>query len=352
MDLMPSAEQDEITASVSAFLTKELAPQPRFAEVLPPPALDRPLLTRMAELGWFGLGLPEQLGGVGYGLVEEVLVFRELGRHSAPGPLLAMCLGARVAALAGAAGTAGAADIAARIMAARAVVGWARLPSEAAQRPTGDRSEPVEVMLFDTTGADYVLVMGTHDALLYDATAFRDRHAATCLDATVAMSRAVLLTNAAPVAIVGGHESIGARSRVLAAAFAVGMAEATRDLSAMYATQREQFGKPIGVHQGVKHRCADMAVRAEASFALACYAALVVDGLGADAAMQADAALAVALDAAQRNAADTVQVHGGMGFTWEHAAHRFVERTHVLDEMMGGSRRVLADLISRDGPNL
>jgi alkylation response protein AidB-like acyl-CoA dehydrogenase len=95
-----------------------------------------------------------------------------------------------------------------------------------------------------------------------------------------------------------------------------------------------------------------MAVRAEAAFSLSCFAALVLDTAGHDAAMQADAAFAVAIDATIRNSADTVQVHGGMGFTWEHGAHRFVGRSHVLDEMLGGSRTVLADLIGRDGPEL
>ena len=78
----------------------------------------------------------------------------------------------------------------------------------------------------------------------------------------------------------------------------------------------------------------------------------MLDTGGHDAAMQADAAFAVAIDATLRNSADTVQVHGGMGFTWEHRAHRFVERSHVLDEMLGGSRTVLADLIGHDGPEL
>jgi alkylation response protein AidB-like acyl-CoA dehydrogenase len=345
MDLMPSDEQDEISASVAAFLSKELPPQPRFAEVLPAPQVDRALLSKMAELGWFGLGLPEHLGGIGYGLVEEVLMLREMGRHTAPGPLLAMCLGARVAA------TAGAADLAARIMSAQSTVGWARLPGAVADQWIGAGTEPIDVTLFDANGVDYVLVAGDPGAALYEVGAFSDHVHVTCLDPTVSMMRA-RFTGAAPVATVGQHESMARRSRVLAAAFAVGMAEATRDLSAAYSVVREQFGKPIGVNQGVKHRCADMAVRAEAALSLACYAALVIDENGIDAAMQADAALAMALDAAQRNAADTVQVHGGMGFTWEQPPHRYVERTHVLDEMMGGSRRVLADLISRPGPCL
>jgi hypothetical protein len=243
------------------------------------------------------------------------------------------------------------AELATRIMTGQAIVGWARLSAATADRYVGAGSEPVDATLFDADGVDYVLVVGDPGAALYDASAFRDRHDITCLDPTVSMTRA-RFTGAEPLTVAGRSESIASRSRVLAAAFAVGMAEATRDLSAAYAITREQFGKPIGVNQGVKHRCADMAVRAEASLSLTCYAALVSDEGGLDAAMQADAAFAVALDAAHRNAADTVQVHGGMGFTWEHAAHRYVERTHVLDEMMGGSRRVLADLIARDGPCL
>jgi len=133
---------------------------------------------------------------------------------------------------------------------------------------------------------------------------------------------------------------------------AAGMAEATRDLSSRYAIEREQFGRPIGVNQAIKHRCADMAVRAEAALAQTVFAALVVDSKGPDAVFQAHAAKVFAVESAARNAAETVQVHGGMGFTWEHTAHRYVERAQVLDHLAGDRRQSLASILAESGPEL
>jgi len=131
----------------------------------------------------------------------------------------------------------------------------------------------------------------------------------------------------------------------MVAAMLVGIAEATRDLSAEHAKTRVQFGRPIGVHQAIKHRCADMAVRAEAAGSQMLLAALCVESGRADATFQAAAAKVVATDAAVANAASTIQVHGGMGFTSEHDAHLFLERAHVLDHLLGDRRQHLARLV-------
>lgn len=269
-------------------------------------------------------------------------MFRELGRVLAPGPFLATCLGARVAALAGAR------ELAASILAGDTIVGWGRTidASGIGGALTG------EIAVFDGVDATHLLLIDDRLTALHRRDDACDVRTVNCIDATVSLERLHFSGATASASVSTELDPIASRSRILAAAFATGMAEAARDHSAAYAAQRVQFGRPIGVNQGVKHRCADMAVRAEAAFSLACFAALVLDTDGHDAALQADAAYAVAIDATIRNSADNVQVHGGMGFTWEHGAHRFVGRSHVLDEMLGGSRTVLADLISRDGPEL
>jgi len=342
MDLLPSAEQEEIAASVAAFLSREIPAPPRFDTGVGPVPLDDALWHRIADLGWFGLGLGEQFGGVGYGAAEEVLMFRELGRVLLPGPFLATCLGARVAALGGAD------ELAASILRGDSRVGLGRR----VETTGDDGSLRGDIVVFDGVDAPHVLIIDAARASMFRRSDVVASRTISCMDATVSLERVTFDGAGAVVSIPSTLDPIGSRSRILAAAFATGMAEAARDLSAAYAIARVQFGRPIGVNQGVKHRCADMAVRSEAAFSLACFAALVLDTGGHDAAMQADAAFAVAIDAAIRNSADTVQVHGGMGFTWEHGAHRFVTRSHVLDEMLGGSRTVLADLIGREGPEL
>src|SRR3978361_1781935 len=101
MDMLPTDEQEEIVSSVSSFLSAEL-PIARVRELFrADSSIDRAIWAKCAGLGWFGLGLSEAAGGVGYGLPEEALLFREIGRHLSPGPFLATVLAARVAAAAG-----------------------------------------------------------------------------------------------------------------------------------------------------------------------------------------------------------------------------------------------------------
>jgi alkylation response protein AidB-like acyl-CoA dehydrogenase len=115
-----------------------------------------------------------------------------------------------------------------------------------------------------------------------------------------------------------------------------GLAEATCAMSVEYAKEREQFGQPIGSFQAVKHRCADMAARAEAAITQTRWAALTVDASGPDGAFEVEAARVMATRAALTNSEVNVQNHGGIGFTWEHPAHRYVTRARLL-ELTGGS---------------
>ena len=122
---------------------------------------------------------------------------------------------------------------------------------------------------------------------------------------------------------------------VLVAAEAVGVAERTLEQSVEYAKVRQQFGKPIGTFQAIKHRCADMAVRAEVARSATTYAAVALGEREPDAARQAHVAKALAADAARLNASDTVQIHGGMGYTWEADPHLYYRRSRQLSLVAG-----------------
>jgi alkylation response protein AidB-like acyl-CoA dehydrogenase len=132
---------------------------------------------------------------------------------------------------------------------------------------------------------------------------------------------------------------------VLVAAEAVGVAERTVEMSVEYAKVRQQFGKPIGTFQAIKHRCADMATRTEVARAVVVFAAVAVrDGEpGAD--FHVHSAKALAADAAIQNATDNVQNHGGMGYTWESDAHLYLKRARVLEHVCG-SRMAHLDAIA------
>jgi alkylation response protein AidB-like acyl-CoA dehydrogenase len=132
---------------------------------------------------------------------------------------------------------------------------------------------------------------------------------------------------------------------VLLAALQSGIATAVRDLASAHAASRVQFDRPIGVHQAVKHPCADMAVEAELAWAQTLLAALAIDEHRADAELQALAAKVVAGHAARHSTSATIQVLGGMGFTLEHDANLFLKRAYVLDQLLGDEREILDRLI-------
>jgi alkylation response protein AidB-like acyl-CoA dehydrogenase len=126
----------------------------------------------------------------------------------------------------------------------------------------------------------------------------------------------------------------------------VGIAERCLQLSVDHASSREQFGRPIGVHQAIKHPIADMAVRAEAAWPEVLVAAVAADEQRADARFHALSARITAADAAEANATRTVQTMGGMGFTFEHDAHLLVKRALVLRSTLGGDHELLAELLA------
>jgi alkylation response protein AidB-like acyl-CoA dehydrogenase len=326
----------EIAAAAAALLAKEL-PISRLRELrAEPSSIDRKAWSRCAALGWFGLGLAEADGGVGYGLAEEALLFREIGRYLAPGPFLATTLGVRVAA------AAGRADLAGEIMGGDAIVALAE-----PRQPDTVIGETISGSfdVLDAVGATHLLVATPAGAAVLSLDDVPEIQSQPSIDPGIRLGQVDL--DAAPAVAFVSSETSGVfwRGSVLAAALLVGISEATRDMSTEYAKVRIQFGKPIGVHQAIKHRCADMAMRAEAAKSQVLFAALSIDEERPDALFQVTAAKIVAADAAIHNAEETIQVHGGMGFTFEHDSNLYVKRAHVFDRYMGGSREHMARLI-------
>lgn len=334
MDLLPTPEQEEIARSTASFLAKEL-PITRLRDLLEgPSAVDRAVWGRAAALGWFALGLPEDLGGVGYGLAEEVLVFREIGRGVAPGPMVATVLGARLAA------RAGRSELAASIVAGDTVVGLGAprpgVPAEIEERVSA------ELDLLDGAWADLVLVAAPHGAALIEVSDLDAVTVIPCIDEATRLARGRAESVDAQAFVSTHTEDLYRRGTVLTSAMLTGIAEAVRDQATDFAKNRVQFGKPIGSYQAVKHACADMAIRSEAAASQLFFAALSVDTDRPDAGFQASAAKIVAADAARRNAAANVQIHGGMGFTFEQDAHLYVKRAQVLEQVFGPTAYHLA----------
>jgi alkylation response protein AidB-like acyl-CoA dehydrogenase len=312
IDLLASDEQEEIVDAVRAVLATEptLRGDPRQWKAC-------------AALGWFGLGVPESVGGVGYGAVEEVLLQRELGRHLTAGPILASVVAAHVAEMAGDQ------ELASRIVVGECVVAWAARAGE-------DR-----LLLFDADDAALAVVVDAAGGALHETAQVSDRRTIACLDETTSLVNGRV--DGSPLVVLAGPET-RLRALVLGAAQLTGMAERGRDMSVDHAKTRHQFGKPIGVNQAVKHPCADMATRCEGALSQVLVAALRIDGHHAAAHVDALSAFVFAHDTSQFCARATIQIHGGMGFTTGIAAHVLAKRTHVIERMFGGVGALLGEL--------
>jgi alkylation response protein AidB-like acyl-CoA dehydrogenase len=335
MDLLPDEAQQEIIDQTTAFLD-EAMPIDRFrAHGSGAARPDAAQLAQIAELGWFGMAIAEERGGVGFSLAEEMLLFREIGRHVGSASLLAISVAAQLAEHARDDTLLG------RLVAGELRVGWAEslAPTDLTRTVSGD------FQVFDGTDADLWISANASGAALLSRDAATRRESKPCLDEYTDLLHAHF-ADAKPAASVGAESGLAERAAVLAAAMLVGLAEAGRDQASAYAVERVQFGKPIGVFQAVKHPCADMAVRCEAAWSQTAYAGMALDEGLEDAAFQVSAAKSLAGDAAFENAAANVQIHGGYGFTTEYDAHLLVKRAHVLNSIAGTPRQHLQRVLA------
>lgn len=320
IDLQPSSEQAAIIDSVSSFLADRIPRDRMRPEPQPVPNRDREAWPELGALGVFALGLPEECGGAGYGLVEEVLVYREFGRFLLSPAAIATALAAKVAAAAGE-----------TALAARIGEGLEYVAPALPVRP----DDAMAHHLLDADKGSACLSWQAGRLVLLPSDAFVDRLLVAGVDSTVTLERATLTDRPALARTVGN--GLPRQGMLLVSAYLVGVAEAACEQSVEYAKVRQQFGQPIGAFQAVKHRCADMLMRASAAWNLTLFAALADVAGGGDALFQALAARLIAADAAFRNAAVNIQNHGGIGFTGEHDAHLFVKRAHMLDRFGGDS---------------
>jgi alkylation response protein AidB-like acyl-CoA dehydrogenase len=322
MDLTLDAEREAIRDSIREFLAGRLPLARVRALADDPRGVDDAAWTDAAALGWFGLGLPETAGGTGYGLPEEMILAIELGRALAPGPWLGTLLAAHALG--------GAADV----LDGRRRVALVDDPADALG--AGDRLGGTARGVADAGGADALLVLGASRVRLVPLPA---KGVAVTVRSSIDPTRRlaeIAFADVQPQTLDADATALRHAGTVLAAAEAVGVAERTLEQSVEYAKVRQQFGKPIGSFQAVKHRCADMAVRAEVARSVVTWAAVASrDGEG-DVERAVHVAKALAGPAALANATDNVQNHGGMGYTWEADAHLYLKRAWMLEHTLGG----------------
>jgi len=297
-----------------------------------------PYWKQLCELGWLGLHLPEEYGGQGYGVPELAVVLEELAREVVPGPFLPTVLASGVVA---AAGSPALCREVLPSLADGSRPGALGLDGGLAKNASGTYSGDAGLVLGGhLPGALLVLAAGD-DLVVVDAEA----PGVTVVPSNgIDPTRRVAAVSLEGVAIDDARVLPGARTvglrlvRALTAAEAAGIAHACVEMATEYAKIRVQFGRPIGTFQAVKHHAANMLVAAELATAVSWDSARAF-AAGSQGGDQSDLASAVAasiaLDAAVRNAQTNIQLHGGIGFTWEHDAHLFLRRAVATAALFG-----------------
>ncbi|MGD1257141.1 acyl-CoA dehydrogenase family protein [Mycobacterium seoulense] len=340
MEMSASQEQLELAAAAAEFCAEYGALSGLRERADAPSAVEPKVWHAAAELGFLGLSAPEHVGGQGLRLEDHALVFRELGKSLLPGPFVAGVVAAELAC------QGGDAQLGARFVdgSTRAGVVNAVGAGVDASRLTG------AVQLVDAADAEWAVVGGESGIGLIRVADLADVAWVSCIDpgSRIAGAHAA----AVPVSYWAASASHPALhiARVLAAAQLAGIAERALAITAEHAKTRIQFGRPIGVNQAVKHRCADMAVAADAALQQTLFAAVTVSEGHPDAELQTRAAKFIAGRAAIENSASAIHLHGGMGFTYEHDIHLYLERAHVLNQLFGSGAAQLGPILALPQP--
>lgn len=271
--------------------------------------------SRLADAGIFGICVPEDLGGTGLGAAEEALIVMGLGRRLAS-PAVFASLGA--------------------VHASGFTLDGRRVASAYRTRDG--------IVAVDPAAADLLLVRGAADAALH----------ALPTGGLVPLDERLWLSSLYRVESVGApvacFDDAGLlRLRLIDAAALAGIAETALQMAVGYAGLREQFGRPIGTFQAVKHHCANMVIASRSARDQVSFASVAVDDARDDARLQVECALAFAAAAAIDNAGKNIQIHGGIGFSDEADPHLLLKRAQVLSAIAGGveaAHRRIADIPS------
>ncbi|MDI2131592.1 acyl-CoA dehydrogenase family protein [Yinghuangia seranimata] len=372
MTEIPSLLYSEIEDDVRATLRGLLADRCSWNDVLTRVDTDEPYDDALwkavgEDLGLAGLLVPEELGGAGGTAREVAVVLEELARAVAPVPYLAsavLAVGALLAAPEGPArdGALGALAAGAKVgtLAVPATTYGAPFPLTVTGAPDGDglvlTGAVTSVLAADR--ADLlvvpVVVAGEPYLALVDGTApGLTRGRITTLDATRPVGPVTL--DGVPAAVVAGPDAAEAALRhalglgaALLASEQLGVSERALEEAVNYLKVRHQFGRPIGSYQALRHRAADLWADIAAARATARYAAAAFADGSPDAEVAASLAQAYCGDVAVHAAEECVQMHGGIGFTWEHPAHLYLKRAMSLSLLLGTAdrhRTVLGGLV-------
>jgi alkylation response protein AidB-like acyl-CoA dehydrogenase len=356
-----SDDQVLLKNSVRSALDEQCKPEHVRAMFDDPQGYGDALWSEMAKLGWLGLPFAEEQGGAGLGLVELGIVLEEMGRAAYPGPFFAtVVLGGLGIQLGGNAAqkdrwlsaiSAGTARATAALLeehldwdpdsttttAAKSGSGWT-LSGLKRFVPWAHVADVVLVPARSSEGLSIFLVDPKSAGVTLSPMVGIDlanRWSEMRLDKVAVAADAVL---GQPGAAGPLHDSLLRRAAVMSSAEMLGAVRRCLDMSVEYVKVREQFGQPVGSFQAIRHRCAEMLLEAENAHAAVYYAAWALTAGAEDAAIASSICKAYVSEAARKVCGDAIQVHGGIGFTWEYDLHLYVKRAKALEPLFGDAQ--------------
>lgn len=369
MDFDLSKAQKLLQQSARDFLARECGPE-RVRQLMAGETADDDELWRaMADQGWAGLLVPEEQGGLGLSLVDMIAVAEEMGRACLPGPFLSTLWAAELIARAGNQGQRqqylapiAAGELKATVALLEASGDWN--PEAVALRAEQDgkdyRLRGSKHFVTDAAAAEVIIVVArSGDELILlpieRGAANLQITATPGLDATrklytvefnnvaVPTANALALTTKTEAALAAATDV----AIVALCAEMLGVMQWTLETTVEYAKTRQQFGKPIGAYQAVQHQCADMFLLTESARSAVYYAAWAVAENDPAARLAVAIAKAYASDAAREVGNRGMQVHGGIGFTWEHHLHLYYKRAKSSEIMFGDANYHRAEIARR-----
>jgi alkylation response protein AidB-like acyl-CoA dehydrogenase len=293
----------------------------------------------MIDQGWLGVAIPEERGGLGFGAVELAVLLEEIGRHATPVPFAPVVLAIHALE------TAGQQDVVNRLVAgdSLACVAWSARADAVTATETADgwtlsgRTDPV--LAAPSASVALVVAAAADGPALFvvDLEVVGRPAPEPAIDRTRELGW--LRFDATPADRLGDGDAVGSlvdRGATFASAEMLGAAGRVLEMTVDYAKERVQFGRPIGSFQAIKHRCADMLVDVEGMRSTVYWAAWCIGAKDPEASVAASTAKIWCADASARVMSSGLQVHGGIGFTWEHDLHLFLKRAQ-LDRLTFGN---------------
>jgi alkylation response protein AidB-like acyl-CoA dehydrogenase len=314
VDFQPTEDQIALREGIRSFLEGQY-PNERYPDLEKAKGFDAALWNELAEMGVFSLRLPETEGGIGLGFADAVLVFEEIGRRLVPGPIIWSHLAA------------GLVDGAAM---GDTIVGGIDLLIH----PTTEADDPILVEHLECL--DVLLALRPDGIYRIDARDVDATEVEVSLDPMTPVYLAATLPQGEKVGDAAASKRMRLEGAALTSGLQLGLAEGALQLANDYAKERKQFGRVVGGFQAVKHMLAEMFVKQEAARAGAYNACATLDTPEvADVQRAVSSAKITAGESAIRNARTGIQVHGGMGFTWEVLAHYYLKRAWVCENQFG-----------------